>query len=169
MNAGTPAPAPAGAVRILPVDAASVTRLARLHAAAFDEPWDAASIAGILAMPGAFGFLAEPECGANIHDEIAGFILVRVAADEAEIMTVAVAASHRRRGLGRLLVEAAAAAAAAAGAAAFFLEVADDNAPALHLYESLGFLLVGLRPDYYRRGQGKMAARIMRLDLSARA
>lgn len=158
----------AGAVRILPVDAASVVRLARLHAASFDEPWDAASIARILAMPGAFGFLAEPEGSINIHDEIAGFILVRVAADEAEILTIAVAAHHRRRGLGRLLVEAAAAAAIAAGATALFLEVADDNTPALRLYEGQGFRAVGLRPGYYRRSAGTAAARVMRLDLSAR-
>lgn len=156
--------APQAPVNIFPADAASITRIARLHAASFDEPWDEAALAGVLAMPGAFALVATAD-GAAPKAELAGFIIARVAADEAEILTVAVDIARRGQGLGRRLVEAAAATARAAGAVALFLEVAEDNVPALHLYERLGFRLVGLRPGYYVRGQTRVTARAMRLDL----
>jgi ribosomal-protein-alanine N-acetyltransferase len=83
-----------------------------------------------------------------------GFILVRSLGPEAEVITLAVAPAARRRGLGRALVETAAAAVAAGGAEALFLEVAADNAPALALYESTGFVRAGHRRGYYARPPG---------------
>ncbi|HEY4342729.1 MAG TPA: GNAT family N-acetyltransferase [Parvibaculum sp.] len=166
-------------VRISVGDAHSLAPVAALHAAAFDEPWGQAALAGILAMPGAF-MLQATGCGVwfgnddNISDNndnirqppLLGFVIARIAADEAEILTVAVDISHRGQGLGRKLMEAAAAFALASGAAALFLEVADDNVAALALYERLGFVTVGMRPDYYARGTARIAARTMRLGLT---
>jgi ribosomal-protein-alanine N-acetyltransferase len=63
-------------------------------------------------------------------------------------------------------MEAAAAFARASGAASLFLEVADDNVAALALYERLGFVTVGMRPNYYARGATSVAARTMRLGLT---
>lgn len=144
------------------VDAGSVERLAALHRASFDEPWDADALAELLALPGTFGLMAVEE---SLHAPL-GFVLLRIAADEAEILTIAVDPHRRRRGVGRKLIEAAAAVAVARGAAALFLEVAEDNAPALGLYEGAGFRTVGRRPGYYRRATGAAAARTMRLDLA---
>ncbi|MCE9648167.1 MAG: GNAT family N-acetyltransferase [Parvibaculum sp.] len=156
-------------------DAAS---MAALHAAAFDEPWTAKAMTEILAMPGTYVLLAtdaDVRFGNNgvSHGNIAGgpqaglsgFVIARVAADEAEILTLAVDISKRGQGLGRKLMEAAAARALASGAAALFLEVADDNVAALALYERLGFVTMGLRPAYYARAGGSVAARNMRLSL----
>jgi len=114
--------------------------LSQLHAEAFAEPWDEASLSDLARSSGAF-VLA--------HDD--GFILVRALAGEAEILTLAVRPAGRRRGLGRALVQAAAAGARAAGAETLFLEVAADNAAALALYQGCGFEPVGRRSAYYRR------------------
>ena len=121
----------------------SADRLASLHASAFDASWDATAFSDLLGQAGVMA-IAEPD----------GFILIRVVADEAEILTLAVRPGARRSGLGRSLVDRAAASAAAAGADRVFLEVADDNAAALALYARCGFRQVGARPRYYARADG---------------
>ena len=123
---------------------ADATALAALHDAAFPpaERWDAAAIATLLAMPGAFG----------LNDPGRGFVLARVAADEAEILTLAVAPAARRQGLGGALLAAAMAGAVARGATAMFLEVSDRNAAARVLYAVAGFAETGRRRRYYADG-----------------
>jgi ribosomal-protein-alanine N-acetyltransferase len=136
---------------------ADPARLADLHAQAFDEPWSEADMAALLAGPGVFA-LAQEE---------AGLIMVRVAAEEAEILTLATAPAHRRRGLASNLVQCAAAVAATAGARVLFLEVAEDNAPALALYAREGFSAVGRRIGYYARAAHRVDALVLRLDLNS--
>ena len=131
--------------------------LAALHAAAFPAPWDAAAFAALSAQPGVL---------ALVEDD--GFILIRVVADEAEILTLAVRPEARRRGLGARLVAAAAARAAALGAERLFLEVAQDNAAARGLYARSGFAEVGRRRGYYARpGATAVDALTLALNLSA--
>lgn len=134
--------------------------LAALHEVAFDDPWSAADIAFLLRSPGAFAL------GASFGGEAAGFILCRVAADEAEILTLAVAPARRRRGVAGALLDQAMATAMAGGAQAMFLEVAMDNPGAQALYEAHGFAEVGRRPAYFSRAGGRVAALIMRRDLN---
>ena len=83
-----------------------------------------------------------------------GFILIRVVADEAEILTLAVRPAARREGLGARLVEAAVVRAAARGAERMFLEVAEDNVAARALYARTGFVEAGRRRGYYARADG---------------
>ncbi len=118
--------------------------LAAIHAASFppEDAWGAAMFAAQLGQPGVSALI----------DEAGGMVLLRVAADEAEILTLAVAAEARRRGIGRRLMLAAAEAARRAGAARLFLEVSAANAPARALYEALGFRRVGQRRRYYADG-----------------
>jgi ribosomal-protein-alanine acetyltransferase len=78
-------------------------------------------------------------------------VLARHAADEGEILNLAVAPAARRRGLGRLLVERALAHLVEAGARAAYLEVRQSNSAARRLYGKLGFQEVGTRVAYYRR------------------
>lgn len=135
--------------------AATATRLADLHAAAFAAPWDAVAFETLLGQAGVFAIEA-PQ----------GFILIRSVADEAEILTLAVAPAARRQGLGARLVRDGAAAAAARGAARLFLEVADDNVAALALYAGAGFVEAGRRPAYYTRPEGgRQDALILALNL----
>ena len=96
-----------------------------------------------------------------------GFILIRVVADEAEILTLAVRPQARRHGLGLSLVEQAAQTAAEHGAARLFLEVAEDNAAARSLYARAGFETAGRRPRYYARANGPAVdALLLSLNLS---
>lgn len=138
----------------VPVPADAVPALAALHALAFppSRVWGADAIGLMLAMPGAFALWRPGE----------GFVLARVAADEAEILTLAVAPAARRRGLGAALMAAAMAGAVLRGAAAMFLEVAASNAAALALYQGLGFDGVGRRRRYYEDGEDAL---VLRRDL----
>ncbi len=148
-------------IEIVPVTAIAAPALADVHAQAFDEPWPAAEIAALIASPGAIALAA------MVDGDLAGFILARIAADEAEVLTLATARASRRRGAAARLLTAARLAARAGGAGAMFLEVAEDNPAALALYRGQGFGEVGARPGYYRRPGGEAAAaRIMRLDLN---
>ena len=138
--------------------AAAAPTLETLHASAFDEGWSAAVLAELIASPGAFAWLAARD-GEGAPD---GFVLGRVAADEAEIITLAVRRGARRAGVGRALMAAAMDGARAAGADRIFLEVAEDNPAARALYATLGFAEVGVRPRYYERPHGPpMSARIL--------
>ncbi len=123
---------------------AHAAALALIHAEAFPPGarWSAGAMELQLGLPGVFGLM----------DERGGFVLARVAADEAEILTLAVAPALQRQGLGRALMQAAMAAAAGRGAASVALEVAERNAAARALYAGLGFTGVGRRRGYYGAG-----------------
>jgi ribosomal-protein-alanine N-acetyltransferase len=139
--------------------------VARIHASCFDEAWDAATIRKVLAMPGAFGLAAR----ADPTGDIAGFALARVVADECELLSLGVTPNRRGRGIGGGLLDTTVVRAYALDAAKFHLEVAEDNADALRLYEARGLVSVGRRPEYYRLRNGqRTAALTMRCDLPAR-
>ena len=95
-----------------------------------------------------------------------GFILLRVVADEAEILTLAVRPAARRRGVGARLVQEGGRLVAVRGATRLFLEVAADNDAALSLYRRAGFADAGRRPAYYARPEGaRQDALILALNL----
>jgi ribosomal-protein-alanine N-acetyltransferase len=83
-----------------------------------------------------------------------GFGIIRVIEPEAELLTLAVAPSAQRNGLGTRLVTTLLASAQAFGATETFLEVAADNSAALALYNRAGFTRTGTRPNYYRYPDG---------------
>ena len=122
--------------------------MAALHAAAFpaSRGWSAAEFSDLLASPLCFW------CGDD-----SAFALVRVVADEAELLTIATHPDHRRKGLARALMHAWHKDATARGARAAFLEVAEDNPGAIALYTSCGYAQTGRRPRYYPR-HGSAAA-----------
>jgi ribosomal-protein-alanine N-acetyltransferase len=82
---------------------------------------------------------------------VAGYVVAHCAADEGEILNLGVARAHRRRGVGRALVERVLAQLAARGVRVVYLEVRESNAGARRLYEALGFGEVARRARYYRR------------------
>jgi ribosomal-protein-alanine N-acetyltransferase len=138
--------------------------LAALHErgiGAAGPAWTEAAFATLLALPGRRAFIA------GEGDAPVGFILLGLAADEAEIITLAVLPAARRRGVGAALVTAAGREAAARGAARLFLEVAEDNAPARALYSRAGFLPVGRRKGYYTHEGGAVDALVLSLSLSS--
>jgi [ribosomal protein S18]-alanine N-acetyltransferase len=91
-------------------------------------------------------FVAEAE-----GEALGGYVVALDAADEGEILNLAVAPDGRRHGLGRALVEHVVEALKARGVAQIYLEVRESNAPARGLYAAEGFKEVGRRKQYYRR------------------
>lgn len=133
-------------IDLQPIEPAHAALLAAMHRICFAEPWGEKAMSDLLAMPGAYGFLAAPRPG-ETHPQ--GFILCRAAGDEAEVLTFLVLPPCRRRGVATALLARAMAMAGQAGATVLFLEVAADNDSARHLYSTQGFEQVGCRPRYY--------------------
>jgi ribosomal-protein-alanine acetyltransferase len=79
-----------------------------------------------------------------------GFIVGRHAADEGEILNLAVSASWRRQGQGQALLNHLFQAFRHHSVNRVFLEVRESNSAAIAFYEKLGFRLTGRRPSYYR-------------------
>ena len=120
------------------------TALSAIHARAFpqDECWNERIIAGQLSQPGVFGLI----------DARGGMLLARLAADEAEVLTVAVVPERRQQGLGAALLSRAADEARLRGAERIFLEVSTRNPAARGLYQQLGYQQIGRRKAYYADG-----------------
>jgi [ribosomal protein S18]-alanine N-acetyltransferase len=133
---------------------ADIAVLARLHAACFTKGWSEAALHELLESPGIVALVAP-----------CGFVLARAAADEAEILTLAVEPQARRQGLATVLVMRAAEAAAMRGAKTMFLEVATANDAARALYRRLGLREAGRRKAYYGAGEDAL---ILRADLPLR-
>jgi ribosomal-protein-alanine N-acetyltransferase len=134
-------------MRLRPATAEDAVALAAVHALAFDAPWPPEAFTGLLESPGVFALAA-------VTAAPVALILIRAVADEAEVLTLAVAPADRRRGAAKALLAAGLDLAAAAGAQNAFLEVAADNAPAIALYHAAGFAQVGRRSGYYARADG---------------
>lgn len=136
---------------------ANLDALAELHARCFPhDPWSRRALAEVLAMPGAGGWLAWDDPGPAV-----GFLLVRTAADEAEILTFGVAPERRRQGIGSQLLQVALVALEARAVARLFLEVAVDNDSARRLYQRLGFAEVGRRSAYLSTPAGPRDALVL--------
>ena len=145
-----------------PISTAHSGALSELHRQDFSRPWSDAEFADLIAQDTVFGFAAR----AIGKAPLAGFVLARLAAGEAEILTIAVAAPHRRRGLGRTLMDAVLHHLHRLRAEALFLEVDETNVAALALYRRLGFAPVGRRRGYYRGQDGQpTGALVMRRGL----
>jgi ribosomal-protein-alanine N-acetyltransferase len=143
-------------MRIL-ADTTNACLFASIHAACFSDLWSEAWIASLLTQPGTFACLSDDE---------SGFILMRVAGDEAEVLTLAVRPAARRRGVGLALVTKAAEEAFRRGATVMFLEVSCTNLPAIALYKRAGFREIGRRPDYYVAPDGcREDALVLRLEI----
>jgi ribosomal-protein-alanine N-acetyltransferase len=142
-------------------DARDAAAFAVLHARAFPRGWSEQEFERLLTDR---AVLAER---AMAGKRLVGFVLSRLAADQAEILSVAVAPSWRGRGIGRALIDLHLRRLAGRGVKALFLEVDEDNMPACRLYAHAGFGEVGRRPAYYQQPGGTpTAALVLRRDLA---
>jgi ribosomal-protein-alanine N-acetyltransferase len=140
-----------------PRDAAA---LADLHAACFHRGWSEEEVLSLLADPAVLAHCVY--CGRKP----AGFVLSRTAADEAEILSIAVDERWRGRRLGRSLIDLHLRQLAGHRVRNVFLEVDEGNVAALRLYRTAGFRQVGRRPNYYPKPDGNPAtALVLRRDL----
>lgn len=144
---------------LAPAHAAAVSRL---HAASFARGWDQLEVARMLAernilSDGAFSGMSKGP---------SGFVMSRMAADEAEILTICIDGAMRGQGIGRMLLERHVQGLRQRGISQLFLEVEQRNDPALALYRRFGFAQVGERPGYYAKPDGSRAlALIMRREI----
>lgn len=138
---------------IRPASPADVPRLSDLAAEAFDprygEGWNGSQLAATLAMPISWAEVFE------IGEQLAGFSMNRIAADDAELLLIAVCPAYRRKGIGKALLDAAMASASDRGARHMHLEVRHNNEAAIQLYNEYGFRVIGRRTDYYTGYRGE--------------
>lgn len=121
---------------------------------AYGEAWSRGQVSDALVMPNTHYLLAGADGGPlREGGEAAGFTLSRGAADEEELLLIAVRPDRRERGIGTVLLRRFIEQARARGAARLFLEMREGN-PAEWLYRRQGFVTVGRRRHYYRRGSG---------------
>lgn len=143
------------ALMLRDADFADLPDLAAIHAQAFagGEVWDPGALRAVMAMPGTLTLRAALAPGLGRDDTAAcGFIIVRQAGDEAEILTLAVRPVGRRRGVASALVSAACARLSGMGVVEVYLEVSDRNDAARALYEKTNFHPCGRRKKYYADG-----------------
>ena len=141
--------------------AADAAALAALHGAAFRRGWSEDEFERLLVDANVIAHRA------LVGRSLAGFIISRRAAGEAEILSVAVAPARRGRGLASKLLDMHLRRLAGLGVKSVFLEVDEDNAPARRLYAGARFRDVGRRPAYYARGGAAPAsALVLRRDLA---
>ena len=116
----------------------------------FGEAWTRSQLSGILPMTGVSMTIARD----RENEAAVGFSLVRVVADEAELLLIAVLPSHHRRGIGQRLLDQFMRQASKEGVGRIHLEVRDGN-PAVAMYRAAGFEPVGRRRSYYQSSDGK--------------
>jgi ribosomal-protein-alanine N-acetyltransferase len=140
-------------MKLRPLGPDDAPRLAELEKAAFVHPWSADQLAAELAKEGAVALgLDDGEC-------LAAAILCATVLDEAELLRVATRPGCRRQGLGERLLDEAVAELRRRGIASLFLEVEENNLPAIRLYEKSDFERVGRRPAYYPSGAAALLYR----------
>jgi ribosomal-protein-alanine N-acetyltransferase len=150
-----------GIAVVEPATQRDAARLAQLHGASFHRGWGEGEFEAMLS-----------ERNTLVHRlrlgrKVIGFAVSRMAADEAEILSIAVDAGHRGKGLSRNLLLTHLGHLAGYGVRSVFLEVEENNVPARRLYEKTGFSVIGRRERYYQQPGGEqLNALLMRRDLS---
>ena len=132
------------AIRAVRMTAEHLGDVAELERLCFGEPWSEKALT-LLTGEEALGFV----CLEDGHAVAYGGMMI--ALDEGQVTNVATHPDHRRRGLGRLVLDALLEGARARNLVEVTLEVREGNAPAIALYQSFGFEQVGYRPRFYTR------------------
>jgi ribosomal-protein-alanine N-acetyltransferase len=148
-----------GALKLAPFVAKDAKALAALHSRCFPRPWKAEDFRRYADMSTYPGLLAW------IGPRLAGFVIVSITADEAEILTLGTDSALRRQGVASALLTRMMENVTDLGATVIFLEVGVNNDAARALYEQHGFVSEGLRKGYYDTPDGPQDAVIMKRTL----
>jgi ribosomal-protein-alanine N-acetyltransferase len=105
--------------------------------------------------------------GLQAGGTLIGYCIQAHAAGENHLLNLCIAPEWQQQGFGSLLLGHAVRLARQQTCFCIFLEVRPSNTVGIQLYEKNGFIIVGERPQYYRSGQGKESAIVMKLDLGA--
>ena len=129
-------------IEIVRMNEGHVSAVAELERQNFSEPWPEIAVRSELTNKLALWLVAVED------GVVAGYVGSQTVLQEADMMNIAVGEGFRRRGIARMLVEELI---RRLDAYQLTLEVRASNAPAIALYESLGFTQVGLRKNYYHK------------------
>lgn len=146
-------------MEILKMNQTHVPGIAEIERLCFSDPWSENSIAGELTSRLSHWLVAVE------GEQVLGYIGSQSVLGQSDMMNVAVHPDHRRQGIAEALILALSTDLMALGNNCLTLEVRASNAPAISLYEKLGFDRVGCRPNYYRHP--KEDALIMRKEWQA--
>ena len=128
----------------IPMNETHVAGIAALEKICFSDPWSENSIAYELTSRLSYWLVAVE------GEEVVGYIGSQSVLGESDMMNVAVHPDHRRKGIAEALIAALSAGLKERGNVCLTLEVRASNVPAITLYDKLGFVQVGRRPNYYR-------------------
>ena len=130
-------------MNITEMNASHVPQVAQLEQLCFADPWSEKSIASELTSKWSYWLVAVED------DRVVGYIGSQSSIDESDVMNVAVHPDYRRKGIAEKLINHLVEELKNRGSHALLLEVRASNAPAIALYEKLGFTQVGCRKNYY--------------------
>ena len=151
------------ALVVEPLTSAHLRRVADIHAQTFARAWTDGEIENLVQSSSSWALIAR---SIDSAEKLAGFVIMRSAVDEAEVLSIGVKPNWQRYGVGRMLMDAVLAETYRQRLTSVFLEVDEANVAASSLYTKLGFRAVAERPDYYRLPDGSRGkAIIMRRDL----
>ena len=141
---------------------AALPSLLAIEEASFSCPWSEESFRGALEADSVSVFISEDDA-----EEITGFAVLLIVADEGELLNIAASPSRRRTGIGQALIGRCLEECAARGVTALYLEVRESNLPARSMYRKNGFHEIGVRRDYYIKPREN--AILMRRDFAPEA
>lgn len=159
-NAGVPR-ARSDSWNVSAMRAEDLREILEIERSSFDNPWSGALFLQELRIP--FSRIVVVRPAAEADGPIAGYLCRWLVADEVHVLNVAVHPQYRRRGIASLLMDEALREARECKAEAVTLEVRRSNVGARRLYAVLSFEEVGVRRNYYGRGEDAL---IMRLALA---
>ena len=131
-------------MKIVKMNDTHVPQVAQLEKLCFSDPWSEKSIASELSCRLSLWLVALE------GDKVVGYVGSQTVIDETDMMNIAVHPDYRRRGIAHSLIECLILELKNRGSSSLTLEVRASNAPAVTLYEKLGFEQIGLRKNYYR-------------------
>ena len=129
---------------ILPMNESHVAQIAELEKICFSDPWSENSVASELNNPLSVWLVAEE------NGIVCGYVGSQTVLDETDMMNIAVHPDFRRKGIAAALIAELVRLLKERGSRILRLEVRESNAPAISLYETMGFTQLGLRKNYYR-------------------
>lgn len=132
--------------RICDAEMEMIPSIAVLEDEIFSEPWSEYTLSYHLPDEYHDFIVAVDE-----DDNVAGYLIMSIAADVGELDNIAVAELYRRQGLADRMIEECLNRANKRGLDSIFLEVRESNTPARNLYEKYGFQIVGKRKNYYEK------------------
>lgn len=131
-------------IKIVPLEEYHIPAVWEIEKENFTQPWSMTSFKDMMDSGYVMSFGALDSQGTII-----GYALASYVADTGEILDIAVSAESKRRGVGGMLLDAVHSSLNIKGVSECFLEVRENNLPAIALYNKFGYAPVGVRKNYY--------------------